>query len=392
MNALLLSAVRTPLGKFCGMLKDIPAVELGAHAIRGAIARSGVSSKHVEEAIMGQVLQAGCGQNPARQAALKAGLPVYVNAFTVNKCCGSGLKAILLAAQAVKAGDGHLFVAGGMESMSRAPFLLPEFRMGKRLGTSDAQDAILTDGLLCASCDWHMGHAAEHSAKKHKISRRQQDAFALLSHQNAVRAQQAGLLGEEIVPVGLRRDGQDIVLDKDEGPRPATSAHALSRLSPAFQAEGGTVTAGNAPGLFDGAAAAVVCSEAYAKKAGHKPLARILDYAAVGVAPKEVFTAPAVAAMALLKKMGAGWKDFDLIEVNEAFAAACLASEKIAGWDASRVNVHGGSIAFGHPLGASGARIVATLLNALKARGKKRGMAAICMGGGNGLAMAVEIV
>ncbi len=388
----ILGAVRTPVGKFCGMLKDFSAVDLGAHAIAGLLKRYKIPPKKVEEVIMGQALQAGSGQNPARQAALQAGLPASVNGFTVNKCCGSGLKSVLLAAQAIKAGDAQLLVAGGMESMSRVPFLLDDMRRGRRLGNAEIKDSILTDGLLCATCKWHMGNAAEFIAKKYRISRAQQDRFAFLSHQHALRAQNEGLFAKEIVPIKIQHDVGATVLDKDESPRPDTNLKILAKLPTVFQSKNGTVTAGNAPGLNDGAAALALCSETYLKRQKAKPLARILDYVAVGTDPAYVFTAPAVAAKSLLKKMGAQWRDFDLIEANEAFAAQILASEKIAGWDPACVNVHGGAIALGHALGTSGARILTTLIFALKARKLRRGLATICMGGGNGLAAAIEIL
>lgn len=388
----ILSAGRTPIGKFCGMFKEFSAVELGAHAIRGVLHKARIPARDVEEVIMGQVLQAGAGQNPARQAALKAGIPSTVAAFTVNKCCGSGLKAVLLAAQAVKAGDGDLFVAGGMESMSQAPYLLEKLRGGMRLGHGEIMDSILTDGLLCPTCDWHMGHAAEFIAKKYKVSRKDQDRFALLSHRNAVAAREQGLFKDEILPVPVKRDGKTVLLEHDEGPREDTNLDLLGKLPSPFKPGKGTVTAGNAPGLNDGAAAVIVCSERYLRRRPQsKPIAKILDYVTVGTHPKHLFVTPALAAQALLKKMGASWKDFDLLEVNEAFAAAALASGKIAKWDPERVNVHGGSIAFGHPLGTSGARILTTLVHALRARGLRRGMASICMGGGNGLAAAIEL-
>ena len=374
------------------MLKDFSAVELGAHAIRGVLKRSRIPDRNVQEIIMGQVLQAGAGQNPARAAALKAGLPPHVNAYMVNKCCGSGLKAVLLAAQAIKAGDADVLIAGGMESMSQAPFLLENLRRGWRLGNGAVRDSLLADGLLCALCKWHMGNAAEFIAKKFKVSRKDQDRFALLSHRNAIRAQAKNLFKNEIVPLVVEHEGRRIVLEKDEGPRVDTNLKLLSKLPTVFQQKKGTVTAGNAPGLNDGAAAVAVCSEHYLRRHKTKPLARLLDYVAIGVDPAYIFTAPAVAAKALLTKMNADWKDFDLIESNEAFAAQALASEKIAHWDSNKVNVHGGAIALGHPLGASGARILTTLIFALRARGLRRGLATLCMGGGNGLAAAVEMV
>ncbi len=388
----ILSAVRTPIGKFYGSLKDFTAVDLGARAIAGAWQHASVNAKDVYEVIMGQVLQAGCGQNPARQAALAGGLPDSVNAFTLNKCCGSGLKAVLLAASAIKAGDGDLFIAGGMESMSQAPHLVKNFRKGKKLGNADIQDVILSDGLLCPLCHWHMGNAAEFIANKYKISRKDQDAFALESHRKALAAQANHLFTDEILPLDIPNNGATTTMSADECPRKDSTAEALAKLSPAFEPKDGTVTAGNAPGLNDGAAALVLCSQRYLDKHKVKPLARLLDYVAIGTDPALLFTAPALAGQALLKKMNVAWKDFDLIESNEAFAAQALASEQIAGWNPAIVNVNGGAIALGHPIGASGARILTTLIHALRHRKLRRGLATICMGGGNGLATAVEII
>ena len=387
-----LAAYRTPIGKFCGALKDFSAVELGARVIASVINVKAIPRRDVEEVIMGQVIQAGAGQNPARQAALGAGLRATASAFTVNKCCGSGLKSVLLAAQAIRAGDGDLIVAGGMESMSQAPFLLDNLRRGMRLGHGEIKDSILTDGLLCPTCHWHMGSAAEFIAKKYNISREEQDRFAFESHRKALRAQQKGWLSEEITPVVIPHGDDPIFVRDDEGPRKDCSLQTLQKLAPAFDKKRGTVTAGNAPGLNDGAAALALCSERYLRRSKVKPLARLVDYVSIGTDPAYLFTAPALAAQALLKKMNADWTDFDLIESNEAFAAQALATEKIAGWNPNVVNVHGGAIAFGHPLGASGARILVTLIHALRTRKLRRGLATICMGGGNGLAAAVEIV
>jgi acetyl-CoA C-acetyltransferase len=389
-QAVILSAVRTPIGKYLGALGDVPAPELGAIAVREALRRAGVGADHVDEVICGNVLQAGLGQNPARQAALKAGLPDTIAAYTVNKVCGSGLKAVMLAAQAIRAGDAEVVAAGGFESMSRAPYLLFGARAGWKLGDQKAVDAMIHDGLWCAFEDWHMGEAAEHIAAKCGVSRSEQDRFAAQSQRRAA-ALQSGAFDAEIVPVTIGSGAKARTVSRDEGLRPETTADALAKLRPAFR-EGGTVTAGNASTLSDGAAALVLASAEAAQRSGARPLARVVSYATSGVAPKDVFIAPVPAVRQALQK--ANWKlsDVDLFEMNEAFAAQMLACGKELGLDEERVNVHGGAIALGHPIGASGARVLVTLLYAMQKRGAKRGVAALCLGGGNAVAMAVERV
>jgi len=392
----ILSAVRTPMGKFRGTLSALSATELGGIVVREAVRRANLPDPAaVNEVVMGNVVSAGLGQNPARQAAIKGGLPPTVGAFTVNKVCGSGLKAVMLAAQAIRAGDGDLFVAGGMESMSRAPFLVYG-RLGElRYGHAKMVDALLNDGLWCPFEDWHMGGAAEFIAEQFGLTREELDRFALSSHQKAIAAIDSGKFKAEIVPVEVPgRKGQVTVMDTDETPRRDTSMEALSRLKPAFKPDG-IVTAGNSPGLNDGASAVVVASAAYAEAHGLQPLARIVAYDYAAVEPKWIFSAPAKAIPKVLQKAGWTLDDVDLIELNEAFAAQALANGKELadmGWDWDKVNVHGGAIALGHPIGASGARILTTLLYALKDRGLKRGIAALCLGGGEAVGMAIEIV
>jgi acetyl-CoA C-acetyltransferase len=394
-DAFLLSAARTPIGKYLGVLSEVPAPQLGAVALTEAMGRAGAKPDQVDEVIMGCVLQAGLGQNPARQAALKAGLPDSIAACTVNKACGSGLKAVMLAAQAVRAGDAELVLAGGMESMSRAPYLLFGARSGWKLGDHKALDAVIHDGLWCAYEDWHMGDAAEHIAAKCGVSRGEQDRFAAQSQRRAAEGWQRGAFAKEIVSVTVPMAGggrkPPVVVSRDEGPRPDTTAETLAKLKPAFR-EGGTVTAGNASTLSDGAAALLVGSARAADRLGVKPMARVIAYTTSGVAPKDVFIAPVLAVRQVLEK--AMWKmgDVDLFELNEAFAAQMLACGKELGLDESKVNVHGGAIALGHPIGASGARVLTTLLYALEQRGLKRGLASLCLGGGNAVAMAVERV
>lgn len=382
-EAVILSACRIPTGKFGGFLRDYSATQLGAIVIAEAVKRAGISSGDVEEAIMGNVISAGLGQAPARQAALRGGLPSTVSALTINKVCGSGLKAVALAAQAVKAGDVGLAVAGGMESMTNAPYLLEGARWGIKMGSMKALDAILQDGLWCSFENAHMGEAAELVAEKYKISREDQDRFALSSHQKAVQAAKEGKFKEEIVPVNQ--------LDQDETSRPDSSLESLSRLKPAFR-EKGTVTAGNAPGLNDGASAVVVSSLTKANELGKKPVARILGYQSSGIDPKWVMMAPVEAVNLLLKKLSMHMDDFDLVEINEAFSVQAMAVMRELKLDPAKVNVHGGAVALGHPLGASGARILTTLLYALKTYNKRLGLAALCLGGGNAIAMAIERV
>ncbi len=390
-EVVILSAARTPIGKFMGGLSSLSATDLGAIAIREAVRRAGVPPAAVDEVLMGHVLQGGAGQAPARQAALKGGLPDTVAATTINKVCGSGLKAVMMAASAIKAGDAEVVVAGGMESMTNAPYFLPAARAGYRLGNGELKDLMIHDGLWCSFKNWHMGMAAELIAEKFRVSRGAQDELAFSSQMKAVAAIDAGKFKAEIVPVEIaQKRGPAVVIDTDEGPRRETAMEALSKLRPAFK-EGGTVTAGNAPGLNDGGTALVVASRAAAERIGAKPLARILGYATGGTAPELLFYAPVVAVRKLMEKLGCGIGDFDLIEANEAFAAQALADGQELGWDWSRVNVNGGAIALGHPIGASGARVLVTLLHALRDRGGRRGLATLCLGGGNAVALAVEL-
>jgi len=391
-EAFIVSACRTPIGTYQGSLSALPAPALGAHVIAEAVRRAGIEGGKVDEVIMGQVVQAGAGQAPARQAAIHAGLPATVPCITINKVCGSGLKAVMLAAQAIKAGDGDVFVAGGMESMSNTPYALDKARTGYRLGHGKLIDIMIHDGLWDSFNDFHMGVAAEHTAEKSKISRERQDEFAASSHAKALSAISGGKFTSEIVPVPVpQRKGDPVNFDTDECPRPGTTKETLAKLRPAFQKDG-SVTAGNAPGLNDGAACAVVASELAVKTHGLKPLARVVNYAVAGVEPKELFYAPIFAVQKLMKKMGVAIGHFDLIEANEAFSVQALADGDGLGWDWARVNVHGGAVALGHPIGASGARILATLIYALKDRGRKTGLATLCLGGGNAVALAVEIV
>ncbi|MEP6680217.1 MAG: acetyl-CoA C-acetyltransferase, partial [Chloroflexota bacterium] len=388
----ILSAARTPIGKFGGGLSTTPATDLGAVAIRAAVERSGIAPERIDEAIMGQVIQAGAGQAPARQAALKAGLPAGVSATTINKVCGSGLKAVMMGAAAIRADDADLIVAGGMENMNLGPYLLPGARAGYRLGDGTIVDSTVHDGLWCSTCNVHMGVHAERVAGKHDISREAQDEFALRSHQGALAAQESGAFADEIVPVSVPGKKGPTVVSQDEGPRPDTSLEALGRLKPAFQPEGGTVTAGNAPGITDGAAALVLASSTVVEAEGLAPMARILGYAQADVAPEWLFEAPIHGVRRLIERVGGALDDYDLIEINEAFAAQVLADGNELGFDWDRVNVNGGAIALGHPIGASGARVLTTLLYALKQRGGRRGLATLCLGGGGAVALAVEMV
>ncbi len=387
----ILSAARTPIGKFGGGLSTTPATDLGAVAIRAAVARSGIAPERIDEAIMGQVLQAGAGQAPARQAALKAGLPEGVSATTINKVCGSGLKAVMMGASAIRAGDAEAIVAGGMESMNMAPYLLPQARTGYRLGDGKVVDATVHDGLWCSTCNVHMGMHAERVAAKHEVSRDAQDEFALRSHQRAIAAQEAGRFDDEIVSVTVPGRKGDTVVSADEAPRSDTTLEALARLNPAFQPDGGSVTAGNAPGITDGAAAVVIASEE-ALGGSVQPMARITGYAQADVAPEWLFEAPIHGVRRLIERVGGAVDDFDLIEINEAFAAQVLADGNELGFDWDRVNVNGGAIALGHPIGASGARVLTTLLFELRRRGGGKGLATLCLGGGGAVAMAVETV
>ena len=398
-TAVIVSAVRTPIGRFLGGLAPLTAPELGAIVIREAIARAGIDPAEIGEVIMGNVLQAGVGQAPARQAAIKAGVPGEVPAYTVNKVCGSGLQAVMLAAQAIRAGDEHLLVAGGQESMSNAPHYVRGMRAGVKVGNQAMQDGMILDGLWCSFYDRHMGGHAEYTAKKAGITRERQDQFSFESHQKAVAAIEGGKFKAEIVPVEIAGKKGPTVVDTDESPRKDTSLEALAKLRPAFpkdapkdmKAEELTVTAGNAPGLNDGGAALVVTSEEYAKAHGLKVMARITGYASGGGDPQDLFFAPIVAVRNLMKKTGATIGDYDLIEANEAFASQSLADGDALGWDWDRVNVNGGAIALGHPIGASGARVLVTLLHNLASRGKRTGLATLCLGGGNAVAMSVEL-
>ncbi len=385
----IVSAVRTPIGRFLGGLAPLAAPQLGAAAVREAVRRAGVAAGDVEEVILGNVVQGGVGQAPARQAALAAGLPGTVPALTINKVCGSGLKAVMLAAQAIKAGDASCVVAGGMESMSNAPFYLFGLRTGVKLGNQAMVDGVIHDGLWCSFGDCHMGAYAEYTATKAGVSREDQDRFALDSHRKAVAAQAAGRFDAEIVPVEIADRKGTVTIAKDEAPRADSTFEALAKLKPAFVKDG-TVTAGNAPGLNDGASALVVTSLAFARERGLKPLARITAYATGGGEPKEIFFAPIVAVQALMKKEGKAIGDYDLIEANEAFAVQALADGRGLGWDFARVNVNGGAVALGHPIGASGARVLTTLLYALEARSAATGLATLCLGGGNAVALSVE--
>jgi len=399
----IVSAARTPIGKFGGALSAVPAVELGGVAIRAALERAALpADTPIDEVLMGQVLQGGAGQAPARQAALKAGLPDTTSATTINRVCGSGLKAIMLAAAEIKAGDAEVAVAGGMESMNLAPYLLPGARFGLRLGDATLIDATVHDGLWCAIEDCHMGTHAERVAISNHVSREDQDAFALESHRRAVAAQDEGRFAAEMAPVTVRDGkGRETVVDADESPRRDTNAEALARLKPAFalpdgedrgDATIGSVTAGNSPGITDGAAATIVASERAVERLGLKPLARIVGYAQAEVAPKWLFLAPIQGVRKLLDRLDMTIADFDLVEINEAFAAQTLADGRALGFDWSRTNVNGGAVALGHPIGASGARIVATLLHELRRREGRYGLATLCLGGGGSVAAAFERV
>lgn len=389
MDVVLLSAVRTPIGKFLGELADIPATRLGALVAGEALKRANVSSAQVDEVIFGNVVQAGGGQNPARQAALFSGFPDTIPAYTVNKVCGSGLKAVMLAAQAIKAGDANVVLAGGMESMSRAPHLLLNSRTGTKFGDGKLVDSLNQDGLWCPFEGWAMGDAAEYIAVKCAISRSEQDRFAVQSHHRAAAAWENGSFTAEVLPVTVGSGPKAKTIARDEGIRPQGTIEVLAKLRPVFQADG-TVTAGNASQMSDGAAALVVASAQTAREFGVKPLARIVAYATSGVNPKDIFIAPVSAIETVLLKAKLRLKDIDLIELNEAFAAQMLACSKELGLDEARVNVNGGAIAMGHPIGASGARVLTTLVYALQQRGLNRGLASLCLGGGNAVAMIVE--
>jgi acetyl-CoA C-acetyltransferase len=390
-RAVIVGAARTAIGAFGGALRDTPAAELGRVAIQAALGRSGAEADAVEEVIMGNVLQAGAGMNPARQAAIAAGLPESVPSFTINKVCGSGLKAVALAAQAIAAGDAELIIAGGMESMSRAPYLLPDARWGARLGNTPLVDSMLSEGLTCAMAHYHMGVTAENVAVRYEVTREQQDAFAAESQARAAAAISSGRFKDEIVPVMIpQRKGDPVVFEIDEHPRAGTTAESLAKLKPAFQTESGTVTAGNASGINDGAAAVVVASLDRARLMELVPLATIVAYSSAGVDPRYMGMGPVPAIEQALNKADLWLDDIDLFELNEAFAAQSLAVIKALDLDASRVNVNGGAIALGHPIGASGARVLVSLLYEMQRRGSKRGLASLCIGGGQGIAMIVE--
>ncbi|MGE0353330.1 MAG: acetyl-CoA C-acetyltransferase [Gemmatimonadales bacterium] len=383
------AAVRTPIGRYLGGLSGFSAPQLGAMVIREAVKRAGIDARSIDEVIMGQVVQGGSGQAPARQAQIHAGVPGTVPALTINKVCGSGLKAVMLAAQAVKAGDAHCIVAGGQECMSAAPHYVYGMRTGIKAGNQTMVDGMIHDGLWDSFGNNHMGEYAEYTAQKAGVTRQEQDEFALRSHQKAVAAQEAKKFDAEILPVEIPGKRGTTVVAADESPRKDTSLEALGKLRPAFQKDG-SVTAGNAPGLNDGASALVVTSLAFARTHGLAILGRISQYATGGGEPKDLFFAPIVAVQNLMARSGSKIGDYDLIEANEAFAVQALADGKALGWDWNRVNVNGGAVALGHPIGASGARILTTLLYAMMDRGKSSGLATLCLGGGNAVALSVE--
>ncbi len=390
-EAVIVSAVRTPIGKFQGTLAPLSASDLGAIAVRAAVERAGIAPETVDEVLMGNVVQAGQGQAPARQAAIKAGLPPTVGATTVNKICGSGLKTVMLAAAMIRAGDGEIFVAGGMESMNNGPYILRKARFGYRLGNDELVDGMVYDGLWCTFENHHMGNSAEWVAREYGLTREELDEYAYHSHRKAIAAIDEGRFREEIVPVEVpQRKGPPLLFDTDEVPRRDTSLEKLARLRPAFQKDG-IVTAGNSPGITDGAAATVVMSREKAEELGLKPLARIIAYDQAAVEPLKVFTAPIFAVRKLWAKTGTSADDYDLVEMNEAFAAQCLADGRALGLDWEKVNVNGGAIALGHPIGCSGTRVLVTLIYALRQRGLRRGLATLCLGGGEAVAMAIEV-
>jgi acetyl-CoA C-acetyltransferase len=389
-DVVIISAARTPVGKFQGAFADLTAVQLGAIAVREAVKRAGIDPASVDECLMGCVLPAGLGQNPARQAALQGGLADTVSAMTLNMVCGSGLKAVALAAQAVMAGDAEIVVAGGMESMTNAPYLLPQVRKGFRMGDSVVVDSMVKDGLWCACEDYHMGITGENVAEKHSISRQEQDAYALASHRKASAAWKEGRFDAEVVPVSVPgKKGAVTLVARDEGVRDNASLEALAALKPAFKKDG-TVTAGNAPGVNDAAAAVVVMSASKANELGLTPMVTIKAQATSGVAPRWVMLAPVIGVQRVLKKAGWDRDEVDLYELNEAFSVQALGVMKELGLDASRVNVNGGAVAIGHPIGASGARVLVTLIHEMMRRDVKKGVAALCLGGGNSVALAVE--
>lgn len=389
-EAVIVSAVRTPIGTFAGALKDVPAVQLGVVTVKEALKRAGIEASQIENVVLGNVLQAGLGQNTARQVLIHSGIPQEIPAMTINKVCASGLRSVSLAAQMIKAGDADVIVAGGFENMSAAPYALPGARWGCRMGDSNLTDIMIKDGLWDAFNQYHMGITAENVAEKWKLTREELDAFSFESQQKAEKAIKSGRFKDEIVPVEMSGKKGVTVFDTDEHPRFGTTLDALSRLKPAFKKDG-VVTAGNASGINDGAAALVVMSMGKAKALGLKPLARIVSYASAGVDPAIMGTGPIPSSRKALEK--AGWKagDLDLIEANEAFASQAVVVNRELGWDTSKVNVNGGAIALGHPIGASGARILVTLLHEMKKRGAKKGIATLCIGGGQGSAITVEM-
>jgi acetyl-CoA C-acetyltransferase len=392
-DVFIVGAARTPIGKFLGGLSSLKASDLGAVAIREAMSRAHVGANDVEEVLMGHVVQGGQGQAPARQAQIKAGINPVAGAVTINKVCGSGLKAVMLGAQAIKAGDADCLVAGGQESMSTAPHYLFSGRTGQKLGDTTLKDGAVMDGLWCSFNDCHMIELAQYTAEKAKLTRDELDRFSADSHKKAAAAMAECRFSKEIVPVSIpQRKGDPIVVSKDEAVRPDTTAEALARLPAVTRDKGGMITAGNAPGLNDGGAALVLMSGARVKERNVTPIARVVAYATGGGEPKDLFFAPIDAVERLMKKMGVSIGHFDLIEANEAFAAQAVADGKALGWDWSRVNVNGGAVSLGHPIGASGARVLVTLLAALEQRGKKTGLATLCLGGGNAVALAVERV
>jgi acetyl-CoA C-acetyltransferase len=389
-DVVIVAAARTAVGSFNGALAKFPAADLGAHVIKALLARTGIKPDQISEVVLGQVLTAGVGQNPARQAALKAGLPDMVPAMTINKVCGSGLKATHLAAQAIKAGDAEIVIAGGQESMSQAPHVMMGSRGGFRMGDAKLQDSMIVDGLWDVYNQYHMGVTAENVAKKYGISREEQDRFAYESQRKAEAAQKAGRFADEIVPLEIpQKKGAPVVFDADEYPKHGTTMEALAALRPAFDKQG-TVTAGNASGINDGAAAVVMMSAEKAKSLGLKPLARVRAYASAGVDPKIMGMGPVPASKLCLSKAGWSKDEPDLMEINEAFAAQACAVNKEMGWDTSKINVNGGAVAIGHPIGASGCRILVTLIHEMGRRNARKGLASLCIGGGMGVALAIE--
>jgi acetyl-CoA C-acetyltransferase len=390
-EVVIISAARTPVGQFLGSLKGFTAPQLGAIVVRESVKRAGIKPEDVDEVIMGCVIQAGLGQNPARQAALNGGIPSTVSAVTINKVCGSGLKAVMLAAQGIQLGDSQMVVAGGMESMSNAPYLIPKAREGYRLGNGELVDSMINDGLWCAFENYHMGCTGEVVAEEYRISRAEQDEFAMNSHRKAAAATKAGKFKDEIVAVEIpQKKGQTLVFDTDETIREDTTVEVLGKLKPAFKPEGGTVTAGNAPGVNDGASAVVVTSLQRARELGVEPMARIVAQAVDGVEPRLVMMAPVEAVRKLFKKTGWSPSEVDLIELNEAFSVAAVAVTRELGLDPEKVNVNGGAVALGHAIGQSGSRLLTTVLYEMKRRQARRAVVSLCLGGGNAVAMAIE--